>query len=188
MQILRKNENNKNLWLASIFIFLLDQGTKLFALDFLNPKKIFLINPIWGLKFNLVRNYSTILMNIDLTKYNISVLQMRFLYFLTSIILIFLIYLITKNKNFERNNWSNEFLKTGLFIIIGSILGNLYDRVFRTQGVVDFLSFNPNINFYLIMNVADIILYFGELSIIIGLLIAIISELKTITKRDLLKI
>jgi lipoprotein signal peptidase len=182
-------KTNKHLWMGAFLVFLLDQATKFFALDLLNAKAMILMNPIWGLKFHLVRNYSTILMNIDLTKYHISVLEMRFLYFLTSLILIFSIYFITKNKNFEEDNWSNEFLKTGLFLILGAILGNLYDRIFRTQGVIDFLSFNPNINFYLIMNVADIVLYFGEISIIIGLLIATLNELKhSKIKRYLLKI
>lgn len=179
MKILFKN-TNKHLWLGAFFVFFLDQVTKFFALDFLNAKKIILMNPILGLKFHLVRNYSTIMMNIDLTQYHISVLEMRFFYFLVSLILIFSIFLITKNKNFEQNNWSNEFLKTGLFLILGSILGNLFDRVFRTQGVIDFLSFNPTMNFYLIMNVADIILYFGEICILIGIILSFYFELKTL--------
>jgi len=51
----------------------------------------------------------------------------------TVVLSILIVYFIFKN--------SNKFYRFSLSMILGGALGNLIDRVFRTDGVVDFLDF-----------------------------------------------
>ena len=63
--------------------------------------------------------------------------------------------------------------KIGMFLILGGVFGNAFDRIFRKEGVVDFIRFKNN-DWDLIFNIADVGVYFGEI-FLIAAWIAILS-------------
>jgi len=65
----------------------------------------------------------------------------------TVVLSILIVYFIFKN--------SNKFYRFSLSMILGGALGNLIDRVFRTDGVVDFLDFQFGNYHFPVFNVAD---------------------------------
>ena len=63
------------------------------------------------------------------------------------------------------------FYTLGVFLMIGGMIGNFIDRVFRFgQGVVDFLSFTFFGWDFAVFNMADTFLVIGVIAVIIDLL------------------
>ncbi|ABN52143.1 MAG TPA: lipoprotein signal peptidase [Hungateiclostridium thermocellum] len=73
----------------------------------------------------------------------------------TVVLSILIVYFIFKN--------SNKFYRFSLSMILGGALGNLIDRVFRTDGVVDFLDFQFGNYHFPVFNVADTFVVVGTL-------------------------
>ena len=72
------------------------------------------------------------------------------------LIIIFLIYLVTKSKGFE---------KLSFILILGGAIGNLFDRIFY-KAVPDFIDLHVNNFHWFIFNVADIFITVGILCLI----------------------
>ena len=71
----------------------------------------------------------------------------------------------------KEHSWKAELAKTGLMIIFGGLLGNAFDRIFRTEGVIDFFRLNFIQNIVPIVNFADIMIYLGEACVIAAWLV-----------------
>ena len=63
-----------------------------------------------------------------------------------------------------------------MFLIVGGAWGNAFDRIFRDKGVVDFIQLKISENSWPVLNVADVMVHFGVLSIIISWIIIITSQ------------
>lgn len=134
-------------FLLSVFLIFIDLFTKRMAVNFLKDGTIIeVINGV--LRFNYVENTGAafgILKN------------MRWFFILITFILV-----IVLIHWFEKSFFKNNFLRTGMVLIISGAIGNLIDRVLLGY-VVDF------IDFYLIkfpvFNVADCFICIGALII-----------------------
>ncbi len=185
-----KNNNNKMgysmikfgnrdiLWLGALFVFLLDQCTKIWAENFLHFDREFIMNRFISL--HRIYNESYVLANYNI--YNEELIfslthswQFKFLYIGFALILMIGIIWVTSQPALKEKNWGSEFAKTGLFLILGGILGNGFDRLFREKGVVDFIRINYFQESVPIMNIADILMYVGELCIVLAWLIILID-------------
>lgn len=71
------------------------------------------------------------------------------------------------------DNW----LRLGVGLILGGIIGNLSDRLFKGGSVTDMLNF-PNIELFRIFNVADSAITFGVITILLTTLIHTLKEQK----------
>lgn len=167
--------NLKFFMLAAFCILLIDQSTKLWALNFLKYDHQIVLNNYFSL--HRTYNVSTFLLNIDIrqTDWDISLIQFRILFILIGLILITGIFWVTTRSAMNQGCWTSEFAKTGLYMIAGGFLGNGFDRAFRPEGVVDFIRFDlfeqGELYFAIIFNVADVMIYFGELCLIISWLL-----------------
>ena len=65
---------------------------------------------------------------------------------------------------------SDKWLKLGVGLILGGVVGNLSDRLFKNGSVTDMLNF-PNIELFRIFNVADTAITFGVIIILLRTLI-----------------
>ena len=135
-----------------LFIFL-DQLTKFFVVKLLSAKKTLVL--IDGfLKFSYIKNKGV---SFGLLSENNLIIII-----LTVLIICYLVYeLISNIKN------SKIVFATSL--IIGGAFGNLIDRLFRGY-VVDFISFTILKKDMAIFNVADILITFGVIIYIIGII------------------
>lgn len=170
-----KKSNLKYFILSAIFIFLLDQGTKLWALNFLEYDEKIKLNSF--LSLHRVFNESTILLDFDIHALGLHVHTFRFMFVLMAIILTIGVIWVSTRKSMNDGTFVAEFAKTGLFIICGGIWGNAFDRAFRPEGVVDFLRIDINRDLIPIINIADVMIYVGEMSIIMGWLFLIINAI-----------
>lgn len=84
---------------------------------------------------------------------------------LITISIIFLIFLIKTILKEQLNNKENLFYS----LIIGGIIGNLYDRIFLNY-VIDFLSFEIFGYNFPIFNLADLAIVIGTITLIISIL------------------
>ena len=144
----------KKVLIISFITLFIDLLTKylVFSLDVFSDsvvviKNFFKITPIknYGAAFSTFENMNVLLISISV------------------IILIYLLYTVTKVKNTKLNGLSYG-------ILIGGLLGNLFDRLVFGY-VRDFLSFKfLNYNFA-IFNVADI-------GIVVGIFLLLILEIK----------
>ncbi len=135
------------------FIFIIDRLTKIYVIDFseknysseIFSSKYLNINLIWneGIAFGLF--------SFD-DKYFYNSLT-----FLIGIVIIIIIYMITKNKKFK---------KFSLIMILGGALGNFYDRIFYSA-VPDFIDFHIGNYHWFIFNVSDIFITLGVIFMII---------------------
>lgn len=167
--------DNKNLWFGTILVFLFDQVTKIWALNRL-PFSEEVVSKSW---FSLYRIYneSTIMLNLDAENYNISVVEFRLIYAVIAVCLTLGILWVTNQPALNENKIEAELAKSGLFIILGAMLGNLTDRIFR-QGVIDFIKLDMFENTVPILNIADIMIYVGVFAIIIAWVIIIFKIIK----------
>lgn len=174
--------NLKYFLLAAFCIALIDQATKIWALNFLQYESNVPLNTYFS--FHRTYNESTFLLNIDIqqTNWNISVLQYRILFILVGLVLLSGIFWVSTREAMNQGCWTSEFAKTGLFMIAGGFLGNGFDRAFREEGVVDFIKFalyeNNQIQIGIIFNIADVMIYFGELCLIISWFLIVFNVVK----------
>lgn len=164
-----KYGNKKNLILGAILVFLIDQMTKEWAYRFLDFDKEVVINHLFSL--HLLYNDSYIMMNynvLDSKSFLNSTNQFNIFYTFICIIFCVVINWVTSKPALNEKKWSAEFAKTGLFFIVGGILGNSFDRVFRNKGVIDFVRVKDGYDYDFIFNFADVAVYMGELCIVIA--------------------
>lgn len=177
--------NNYYLWLGAFCIFLIDQATKMWALNMLHFDNEVIINSLFS--FHRIYNEAYIMLNYNVYENNYikltDPLQFKLIYASVSLILMSGIVWVTNQPALKEHSWPAEFSKTGLFIIMGGVLGNAYDRVFRDDGVIDFLRINT-FDTIPIVNFADILIYFGEFCLMAAWLIVLLSiPYKKITKK-----
>lgn len=166
--------NNKKYWLGAGIAFLVDLVTKISSLH-LELEEEFYINKIFSIQ--RVWNENNILASVS---FDIPILLFRFFWVLFAITLAISIYWVSKQPSINEDNIKTDFAKTGLFLIMSGIWGNCFDRIFRSDGVIDFIRINFMTESIPIMNFADVFIYFGIFSIIISWILIITNELKTL--------
>ncbi len=147
--------NNKKLIFTIIISFIVDRITKVLI----------------GLNYNLLETKPIInnLFSITYVKnkgaaFSILENKIPILIIISILAIILLVYYLNKEKNISM-------LSTFSYgIIIGGILGNLFDRVFL-NGVVDFLSFKIFDYYFPIFNIADSLIVIGIIILIIEIII-----------------
>lgn len=142
--------SNKNIkiYIISIFIFIFDLIIKEIIINNLH-QPLTVINDFFTLTFtkNTGGAFSILSGNIIV---------------LIIVSLIFLIFLIKYIEKEDKN-----IIKIFLSFVLGGLLGNLFDRIFR-KGVIDYLSFKIFNYYFPVFNLADIFIVIG----VFGLLIA----------------
>ena len=147
--------NNKKFIFTIIISFIVDRITKVLI----------------GLNYNLLETKPIInnLFSITYVKnkgaaFSILENKIPILIIISILAIILLVYYLNKEKNISM-------LSTFSYgIIIGGILGNLFDRVFL-NGVVDFLSFKIFDYYFPIFNIADSLIVIGIIILIIEIII-----------------
>lgn len=162
--------NNKKYWWGAFFAFLVDLSTKLWALK-LELEEEFYINKIFSIQ--RVWNENNILASVS---FDIPLLLFRTLWVFFAIVLAISIYWVSLQPSINEDNSRTDFAKTGLFLIMSGIWGNCFDRIFRNDGVIDFIRINFMTDSIPIMNFADVFIYCGIFSIIISWFLIIIHE------------
>lgn len=154
----------RNFWIASFLVFLIDQVTKLLALKFLPLEDSVPLTKY--ISFTRVFNEATVMLIHELP-FGISNAQFIFLWILSCVVITAGIWWVIKQPALSNEGWRVDTTKIGLFLILGSAWGNAFDRIFR-EGVVDFIQFNTFENIVPILNLADIMLYMGEFSLVVS--------------------
>lgn len=155
--------NNKSLWFGAFFVFLLDQLTKILSLHFLGLEEEFRLNHYFSLQ--RIYNEATVMLNYPLP-FGLTVDGFRIAWVTIAIVLTLGIFWVNKQQSLNNSCWEAEFSKVGLFLILGGIWGNAFDRIFRKEGVIDFIRLNFFKEAIPIMNIADIMIYMGEFCLI----------------------
>lgn len=166
------------LWLGSIFLFLVDQCSKVWALNYLPHDLEVPYNYLFSL--HMVFNDSYIMMNHNIFegKWALqSALQFKMFYTAISALLCVAIIWVINQPALKEKSWTSEFSKTGLFFIVGGTLGNAFDRIFREKGVVDFIRVKNGDYFDFVFNFADLAIFAGEFCILCAWLLIIVSIL-----------
>ena len=151
----------KKLIIISTFVFLFDLISKIVVSNVLSlNKSVCIIKNFFYLTYS--KNYGAAF----------SIMQnSRFLLITISVIVLFIIvYYINKN------NKNNKIEIVGYSIIIGGLIGNLFDRIVYGY-VIDFFDFYIFDYDYAIFNIADC-------AIIIGIFILIIDNIRRIKKDE----
>lgn len=137
----------ENLYKISVIAIIIDQLIKLFiktniTKDIVIIPKIFKITNVinTGAAFSILKNNNTLL------------------------ILITIIILVLLNYYIKKNNIENDYFELG--IILGGIVGNLFDRLLY-NGVIDYIE----ISNFPVFNLADSL-------IVLGIILLIIKEFK----------
>ena len=164
---------NKQFWYGSFLIFFLDQMTKIWALNYLPYNESKVLNSFISL--TRIYNENTVLLNHS---FDIPDSTFRLLWIFFAGLLSFFIAWVLRQDILKNGKWQSEFVKTGLFCIIGSIWGNAFDRSFRSQGVVDFIHLTFSYRTQPVMNVADIMIYVGEICLLISLGLAFYESIQ----------
>lgn len=159
--------NNIKYWQGAMIAFIIDFGTKVWALN-LDLEEEFLINKYFSVQ--RVWNESNILASVS---FDIPNILFRFLWVSFALLLAISICWVSIQPSINEKNFKTDFAKTGLFLIMGGMLGNCFDRIFRDDGVIDFIRLNFMTDSIPIMNFADVFIYAGILSIIISWVIII---------------
>ena len=168
---------NKNFWLIALFVFLLDFVSKELALMLLEFEIKYHLYDVFSLQ--RIFNSSTILLNLDVETYGIHPKWLIYFMFTCSLILTYGIYWVSNEESFNKNNSKIEFLgKGGMFIILGAIWGNVIDRLFRPNGVIDFLRLDISENSAPIINIADIMIFVGNFFILMAWTFIVVEKLK----------
>lgn len=141
--------SNKNIkiYIISIFIFLFDLIIKEIIINNLH-QPLTVINDFFTLTFtkNTGGAFSILSGNIIV---------------LIIVSLIFLIFLIKYIEKEDKN-----IIKIFLSFVLGGLLGNLFDRIFR-KGVIDYLSFKIFNYYFPVFNLADIFIVIGVFGLLI---------------------
>lgn len=161
---------NKQYWMGAFFAFSIDLISKIWALN-LDLEEEFLINKYFSIQ--RIWNESNILANVS---FDIPNLLFRIFWVSFAICLAILIYWVTIQPAINEKNKTTDFAKTGLFLIMSGIWGNCFDRIFRSEGVIDFIRLSFMKDSIPIMNMADVFIYMGIFSVAIAWLL-ILKEL-----------
>ena len=146
-------DNRKKVFLISLIITIIDQLTKVLSLNYLKlNESVILINNFFSL--HLVYNKGA--------SWSILYGKRFFLVFVTLIVF----FILVKYLNKCRENIINIL---AFSFIIGGLLGNLIDRIFRSY-VIDFFSFKIFNYYFPVFNVADIFLVVGSFFLLISIL------------------
>jgi lipoprotein signal peptidase len=164
-----KYGSKNNLILGAFLVFLIDQMTKTWASKFLPLDKEIIVNYLFSLHFlpneaEVMATYNLVGKNSLLT----SIGQFNFIYTIVCFMFCYAILWITKQPALNEKQWTTEFAKTALFLILGGVLGNAFDRIFRGNGVIDFVRVKDGYNYDLIFNFADVAVYMGEFCIFVA--------------------
>ena len=152
----------KKLTIYSIVFFVIDLFTKILITNFMRV----------GDQIKIIPNFFSI-MYVRNTGAAFSILEnSRFFFIIAGILVLIFIYLFL-----VRNKTLNMYLIICYSMLIGGIIGNLYDRIVYGY-VVDFLSFNIFGYYFPIFNIADSF-------IVISIILLIINELKVNTCKKL---
>lgn len=162
----KEKMKNKKYWMGAFIAFCVDLFTKIWALHYLELEEEFLINPYFSIQ--RVWNESNILASVS---FDIPNFLFRFFWVSFALILAIAIYWVSIQPTMNEENNKTDFAKTGLFLIMSGIWGNCFDRIFRSDGVIDFIRLNFMKDSIPIMNFADVFIYMGIFSIIIGWLL-----------------
>lgn len=154
---------NKQYWVGAFLAFLVDFLSKVWALNYLDLEEEFLINPYFSIQ--RIWNESNILASVS---FDIPNVLFRIFWVSFAILLAISIYWVSLQPSINEKNIKTDFAKTGLFLIMSGIWGNCFDRIFRQDGVIDFIRLNFMKDSIPIMNLADVFIYMGIFSIIIG--------------------
>ena len=143
---------NKRVIIYTIIFFLIDQITKMIASTYLPNNTIVVIPEFFKLRYALNTGAAWSILNNHIV-----------ILIIITIIILFLILLFMKNfKDNKRNN-------IAFALLFGGILGNLVDRIFHGY-VIDFLDFKIFSYDYPIFNVADMLIVFGIILIIVAII------------------
>lgn len=164
---------NKQYWIGAFIAFLVDLCTKICALYYLDLDEEFLINSYFSI--HRIWNDSNILAKVS---FDVSIILFRFFWVFFALILACVIYWVSIQPNMNEDDIKIDFAKTGLFLIMSGIWGNCFDRIFRSDGVIDFIRINFIKNLIPIMNFADIFIYMGIFSIIISWILIFVDLFK----------
>ncbi len=174
-----KYGNKYNLWMGAICIALIDQLTKILAINHLNLYEEITLNKMFS--FLRIYNESYIMLDYNVLegKYALSnMLYFQLIYVGVAAILLYGIMWVINQPAFKHENcWGREFAKSGLFLIAGGMLGNVIDRVFRKEGVVDFIQLTILTDSAPVFNVADVMIYLGEFCLLVAWVIILTSHL-----------
>lgn len=165
--------SNYTFWIASFLIFLIDQLTKIIVTNNLDIEEEFVLNKMVSIL--RIHNEKYIMGHYDVLSGDFSLqslLQYKILYSTFAILLVLSIVWTVYQNEIQQKSWGTEFAKTGLFFMVGGIFGNLFDIIFRENGVVDFIELNIE-HVYPVLNIADFSIYIGFLSILISILIIV---------------
>ena len=162
---------NKKYWLGALFAFGVDFFTKIWALNFLTLDEEFLLNHYFSIQ--RVWNESNILASVN---FDIPTPVFRFFWIFASLLLAIAIYWVSLQPAINEDSVKTDFAKTGLFLIMSGIWGNAFDRIFRSEGVVDFIRLNFLEDIIPIMNFADVFIYVGIFCIVVGWSIILTEE------------
>ena len=138
---------NKRIYVISILIFIFDLIIKEVIINNLHK-------PV-----NIIDNFFTLTFTKN-TGGAFSILSGN-IFLLILISLLFLVFII---KYIEKED--KKIVKIFLSFILGGLLGNLFDRIFR-KGVIDYLSFKIFNYYFPIFNLADIFIVIGVFGLLI---------------------
>ena len=152
----------KKLTIYSTVLFVIDLVTKILITNFMRV----------GDQIKIIPNFFSI-MYVRNTGAAFSILEnSRFFFIIAGILVLIFIYLFL-----VRNKTLSMYLIICYSMLIGGIIGNLYDRIVYGY-VVDFLSFNIFEYYFPVFNIADSF-------IVISIILLIINELKVNTCKKL---
>ena len=138
---------NKKIYIISILVFIFDLIIKEVIINNLHK-------PV-----NIIDNFFTITFTKN-TGGAFSILSGN----IVLLILISLLFLVFIIKYIEKED--KKIVKIFLSFILGGLLGNLFDRIFR-KGVIDYLSFKIFNYYFPIFNLADIFIVIGVFGLLI---------------------
>jgi len=138
---------NKRIYIISILVFIFDLIIKEVIINNLHK-------PV-----NIIDNFFTLTFTKN-TGGAFSILSGN-IFLLILISLLFLVFII---KYIEKED--KKIVKIFLSFILGGLLGNLFDRIFR-KGVIDYLSFKIFNYYFPIFNLADIFIVIGVFGLLI---------------------
>lgn len=136
---------NKKNWLLVCLLVLIDQASKLLALNLLN----------YNVSVPVISNffYFTLVKNIG-ASFSILSGYVSLLIIVSIFAFLFIVRYLNKKKNMKNTE------RFSYCLVLSGLLGNLIDRMFR-NGVIDFLDFKIFGYDYPIFNIADIFIVWG---------------------------
>lgn len=173
-------EKERKFWWAAFFVFLLDQVTKMWAVGYLKFEENIYINK-W-IDLRRIYNEDTIMMVFH-NPMGLSKLTFILIWISVCLVVTIGIAWVTRQPALNGGGWTEEFAKTGLFLILGAAWGNAFDKLFRV-GVVDFIEIKFDTYFSPVLNIADIMIYVGEFSLFMAWICVFFTALQKIKVRN----